>query len=252
MTTRTRVDLSTFSCHLAILGYISHENPRRSVHVEPQLRKMASTRRNPVVLLLRCLVSGKLWPSSMCPWSRRPCEMSAGLVNGGWWSRIRPSCVSSLTTWPSHSEEVTVIWRKPVIMNSIEDLDTWLPGKPATPGYQEHHVSSCLPEDLGYLLPASLFFVVTLSCMTLESDKIFHKLKENLRRGRSMSMCKGWSKLGGRVFFLQSMTPAWCNIYSGGDDHLDGCEPRLSWSTAYCAPANIRMCPICNLASHCL
>ena len=168
MTTRTRVDLSTFSCHLSILGYISHKNPRRSVHVAPQLRKMASTRRNPVVLLLRCLVSGKLWPSSMCPWSRRPCEMSAGLVNGGWWSRIRPSCVSSLTTWPSHSEEVTVIWRKPVIMNSIEDLDTWLPGKPATPGYQEHHVSSCLPEDLGYLKIGGLVVCQSFLCCHLE------------------------------------------------------------------------------------
>jgi hypothetical protein len=46
-----------------------------------------------------------------------------------------------VTTPPSHSEEVTVIGRKPVIRNSIEELDkpeTWLPGQLDALGYLEN------------------------------------------------------------------------------------------------------------------
>jgi hypothetical protein len=41
-----------------------------------------------------------------------------------------------VTTPPSHSEEVTVIGRKPVIRNSIEELDK--PGKLDALGYLEN------------------------------------------------------------------------------------------------------------------
>ena len=101
---------------------------------------------------------------------------------------------------------------------------------------KEQQASCYLTRNLGYLksrglvvcrsLPCChLFF---MSCMTLESDKMFHKFKTNLRRKiRTVLKRKGWSTLG-RVFFWQSMTPKRCNIYSDGDDHPDGCEPWLS------------------------
>ena len=72
------------------------------------------------------------------------------------------------------------------------------------------------PEDqrLGRLPVSSLLSpLFHMSCMTLESDKMFHKLKAILRRKiRTMLMRKGWSTLG-RVFW-KSVTPARCNIYT--------------------------------------
>ena len=131
--------------------------------------------------------------------------MSAGSVHGGWWSRIRPSCVSLVTTQPSHSKEVTVIGRKPVIRNSTEDLENLVVWKTRCTK-KEHQASCYLTRSLGYSksrglvvcrsLPCChLFF---MSCMTLVSDKKFHKFKTNLRRKiRTVLKRKGWS-----VFFF--------------------------------------------------
>ena len=82
----------------------------------------------------------------------------------------------------------------------------WVPGTPCV----------LFPEDqrLGRLPVSSLLSTLFhMSCMTLESDKMFHKLKTNLRRKiRTMLMRKRWSTLG-RVFW-KSVTPTRCNIYT--------------------------------------
>ena len=97
----------------------------------------------------------------------------------------------------------------------------WGPGTPCV----------LFPEDqrLGRLPVSSLLSTLFhMSCMTLESDKMFHKLKTNLRRKiRTMLMRKGWSTLG-RVFLEKRDSHKVQYIYSDGDDHRDGCEPRLS------------------------
>jgi len=45
---------------------------------------------------------------------------------------------------------------------------TWVPGKPVTPGYLEHHVSFCLTEDLGYSKSRGFVVCQSLLCCQLE------------------------------------------------------------------------------------
>merc|ERR1712037_743202 len=91
-------------------------------------------------------------------------------------------------------------------------LDIWVPGTLDTSGCLGHHVSSSL-KIRGLVVSSLLSPLFHMICMTLESDKMFHKLKTNLRRKiRTMLMRKGWSTLG-RVFW-KSVTPTRCNIYT--------------------------------------